>query len=174
MSSNLLRVRRAVTADAELIADLSRKAFHHTFAAQNTPDDMDVFMNEQFTREKLIREVGAAGHLFFLAELGDRIAGYAFLKDGNPIPELGIPEQIEIARFYAMPEFIGQGVGAFLMKHCINLAREMGKKVIWLGVWEHNARAIAFYQKFGYEKFGEHEFILGSDHQHDWMMKLEL
>jgi len=57
------------------------------------------------------------------------------------------------------------------MQHCIEVARQKSARVIWLGVWEKNNKAIAFYTKWGFEKFGEHVFMLGDDPQTDWLMK---
>jgi len=39
--------------------------------------------------------------------------------------------------------------------------------VVWLGVWEQNNRALAFYQKFGFKKTGDHIFCVGDDPQRD-------
>lgn len=78
---------------------------------------------------------------------------------------------IEIARIYAVRHFIGKGTGSALMQKCIDIAKEMNREVVWLGVWEHNKLAIDFYSKWGFEKFGEHVFVLGNDPQTDWMMK---
>jgi GNAT superfamily N-acetyltransferase len=77
-------------------------------------------------------------------------------------------------RIYAEQSAIGKGVGAALMQYSIDLGREKGMKWIWLGVWEHNHRAIAFYTKWGFEKFGDHPFVLGADVQTDWWMRRKL
>lgn len=81
---------------------------------------------------------------------------------------------MEIARIYALQSYIGKGVGSALMKKCIDQACELNKEIIWLGVWEKNQKAIHFYRKWGFEKFGTHIFILGDDPQTDWLMKKEL
>ena len=157
--------------DAELIADLSRSTFYDTFAAQNKPEDMDIFMNHVFTKEKLIEEVAEARHTFIIAETTDQIVGYAKLREGNYHAGLdGLPS-IEISRIYSVKEAIGKGVGSALMKECIKIAHDIGKRIIWLGVWEKNELAIRFYERWGFEKFAEHEFILGRDIQTDWLMK---
>jgi ribosomal protein S18 acetylase RimI-like enzyme len=56
------------------------------------------------------------------------------------------------------------------MQHVLALASDSGSDVLWLGVWEHNAKAIAFYRKFGFEAVGEHVFAVGSDMQRDLIM----
>jgi ribosomal protein S18 acetylase RimI-like enzyme len=163
-----INIREAVASDAELIADMSRRTFYDTFAADNSQEDMGKFLNEQFTKEALMKEVGAAGNIFLLAFSNDEPAGYARLRM-NDTASAG--NSIELARLYAETNMIGKGVGKALMEACIETAKKLGKQSIWLGVWEKNQRAIDFYTKFGFEKFGEHEFLLGNDLQTDWLMK---
>ena len=92
------------------------------------------------------------------------------MRDGEKHSEFNGFTSIEIARIYALKKSIGKGVGRELMQKCISIAREMNRDIIWLGVWEKNERAIQFYRKWGFEKFAEHEFILGNDVQTDWLM----
>lgn len=166
----MIQIRLAEAADAELIADISHETFYDTFAVHNTKADMDKFLAEQFSREQLMEEVGTPGHTFFLAVVDGITAGYVFLKDKSH-PLLPSSNAIEISRLYARKNFIGKGVGKTLMQQAINYAAGLQKEWIWLGVWEHNQPAIQFYTSFGYQKFGEHDFILGDDLQHDWLMK---
>jgi len=164
-------IRRAGITDAALIAELSRQTFYDSFAASNTKDDIDKFMNEQFSADALIKEVETGDGVFFLAYDGDEAIGYVRMRDGDHYPEFDNLSSIEIARIYAVQSSIGKGVGSAMIKKCIETAKELNRKIIWLGVWEHNKRAIDFYTKWGFEKFGQHEFVLGSDVQTDWLMK---
>ena len=166
-----MNVRFATINDAELIANLSRQTFHETFASHNTQADMEMFMNEQFTKEALMKEVGEPGNIFLLAFDGDVPVGYVRMRENNNPPELNGAAAIEVARIYAVAAAIGKGVGKLLMQRCIDIARQNGKDIIWLGVWEQNQRAIEFYSKWGFEKFGTHVFLLGNDPQMDWLMK---
>jgi ribosomal protein S18 acetylase RimI-like enzyme len=166
-----ITIREATTADAELIADLSRQTFYDTFVVDNSKEDMDKFMNEQFTKEALMAEVGTMGNIFLLAFAGDEVAGYARLREKNAEP---LTNSIEIARIYAATKMIGKGAGKALMEECIKTARRLNKQFIWLGVWEKNHRAIDFYSRFGFGKFDEHHFLLGNDLQTDWLMKKQL
>ncbi|MBO9563942.1 MAG: GNAT family N-acetyltransferase [Niastella sp.] len=169
-----ITIRIATSSDAVMIADLSRQTFYDAFAADNTPENMDKFMNEQFTREKLIAEVSDPASIFLLATINDEIAGYARLRESSNPPELSDLPSIEIARIYAVTTTIGKGVGSALMQRCIAIAQEKQRSVIWLGVWEHNKRAIDFYTKWGFQKFSEHIFVVGDDPQTDWLMKKKL
>ncbi len=172
--NNEIMIRFATPGDAELIADLSRKTFYETFGYLNTKENMDKFLNEQFAREALIKEVSDPGNIFLLAFDKETAIGYARLREGEKYPEFENKDSIEIGRIYVVNSYIGVGVGQELMRKCIKLAKDMKKDVIWLGVWEKNNRAISFYSKWGFEKFGEHPFVLGDDVQTDWLMKKQL
>ncbi|MEP6748194.1 MAG: GNAT family N-acetyltransferase [Bacteroidota bacterium] len=166
-----ITIQQATGADAENIAVLSRQTFYDTFAAFNSQADMDKFMNESFSMQALADEVSDDQNIFLVAFMDDDLVGYAKLTESKNPPELGTAASIEIGRIYAAKKTIGLGVGKMLMQKCIQIASEKNKQLIWLGVWEHNERAKTFYTKFGFEKFGEHDFILGNDVQTDWLMK---
>ncbi len=175
--SNLKReiyIRVATREDAALIADLSRITFYETFASQNTMENMDKFMEQQFSREKLMKEVGADHNIFLLAEVDGEAVGYARMRESPDPNGLNELPSIELARIYSVQSRIGRGVGSALMQRCIQAAIQDNKKSIWLGVWEKNLHAISFYERWGFEKFSEHEFILGDDVQTDWLMKKKL
>jgi ribosomal protein S18 acetylase RimI-like enzyme len=167
-------VRYATKEDAVLIADLSRQTFYDTFAADNSEADMAKFLSSQFTRGRLMLEVGARDNVFLLVYHLNKVAGYVKLREGKKPEILKDKQLLEIARLYVVKDYIGKGVGKLLMQESIAIAREKGKDIIWLGVWEKNQRAINFYSSWGFEKFGECDFLLGDDMQRDWLMKKEL
>ncbi len=168
---DIVEIKLATIVDSALIANMSRQSFLATFGPENTPEDIGKFMNEQFTTEALIAEVGTEDNIFLLATINQQPAGYVRMKENSFKEGLAAESPMEIARFYAMPTMIGKGIGKAMMQHCNALAKQMGKDVIWLGVWEKNQRAIDFYTSFGFEKFGDHGFLLGNDLQNDWLMK---
>lgn len=168
---NDITIRLASKEDAELIADLSHTTFYDAFAKDNTKEDMDLFMNEQFNKAALMQEVEDGDGIFILAYAGNKPCGYVRMRLTNKEKILENENAIEIARIYALSSSIGKGVGSALIKKCLDIAAEQKKTVIWLGVWEKNLRAIEFYKRWGFEKFGEHTFLLGKDLQTDWLMK---
>lgn len=170
----MITVRKANLPDAALVADLSRATFTGTFASFNTEANMDKFLRESFSKEQLIAEVGQPGNHFFLAYENDIPVGYCRVREDNNPPELEGKQTIEISRIYAVREAIGKGVGKLLMQTCFDLGRALGKEIAWLGVWEHNKPAIAFYEKWGFTRFSEHPFILGDDVQTDWLLRKSL
>lgn len=163
--------RLANKQDAALIAEMSRTSFYETFAKDNTVEDMELFMNEQFTTAALIKEVEEEDGWFIIAYHENKPVGYARMRVSHHENELVGANAIEIARLYALTSAIGKGVGSALMQACLELAVNLKKEHIWLGVWEKNERAIAFYQRWHFTKFNEHAFLLGKDLQTDWLMK---
>ena len=80
------------------------------------------------------------------------------------------PNPIELWRFYVDREWHGRGIARPLMDRVKAAARERGAKTLWLGVWERNDRARAFYAKCGFADVGEHIFLFGTDPQTDRVM----
>lgn len=164
-------IRLATIDDAALLAELGAKTFSDTFAADNTPENMAAYLAAAFSPAKQAAEIAEPGALFLIAEIDGNEVGYTRLHEG-PAPECITGRRpIEIARFYARKEWIGGGVGGALMRAILAEAERRGCDVIWLDVWEHNPRAIAFYRKWGFEIAGEQSFQLGDDLQRDWLMQ---
>ena len=163
-------IRRAGVADAALLARVGAQAFVDTFGADNTPDDMASYLAGAFGESIQRAELADARNTLFLAERRDDVVGYAMLREGPAPSEIASDDAIEIVRLYAFTKWIGTGVGAALMRHCLGEAAARGRQVVWLGVWERNARAIAFYQRWGFADVGSHAFLLGSDRQTDRLM----
>jgi len=56
------------------------------------------------------------------------------------------------------------------MRRVIAEASELGARTVWLGVWERNPRAQAFYRKCGFTDEGTQVFIVGEDVQNERVM----
>jgi diamine N-acetyltransferase len=167
----MIRIKFAGEDDVELIADISRQTFHDSFASQNSKENMDMHMAQYYNPEKIRAELSDPLSIFLLAYDGDRLTGYAKINEHVKEESKDLESPIEIERIYSIKEMIGKGVGKKLMEKCLAIAGEKNKKEIWLGVWENNYRAIEFYTRWGFEKFGEHNFPVGNDPQKDWLMK---
>jgi ribosomal protein S18 acetylase RimI-like enzyme len=165
-----IAIRQATIADAALFTSIAQPAFVDTFGKDNTPEDMAHYCAEAFGEEIQRRELADDRNIVLIAERDGDVVGYAMLRSGNAPDIVADPAAIEIARLYALTRAIGSGVGAALMQRCLEIAAERGHQSVWLGVWEHNPRAIAFYEKWGFVDVGEKSFTLGRDHQTDRVM----
>ena len=168
------QLRRATTDDAAALADFLRDMFARTFGAQNKPEDLAAYFAEAFGEEQQRREIANDSIQFWMAEGSGQVIGCAQLKFGSRSPDLSAPRQAELGRIYADTRWHGRGVGRALLERCVDAAVSWGATVLWLGVWEKNPRAIAFYEKHGFRVVGEQSFQLGSDLQRDLVMARNL
>jgi diamine N-acetyltransferase len=171
MQNSTLDIRRARIEDANLLAELGAQTFAETFTEDNTPEDMASYLAASFNLEKLTAELTDPLSIFFIAEVDGNAAGYAKIHSGEALDGVEGQKSIELVRLYISRKWLGRGVGQALMQRCIDEAREMGFQIIWLGVWERNNRALAFYRKWNFREVGEHVFQLGSDPQRDILMQ---
>jgi ribosomal protein S18 acetylase RimI-like enzyme len=163
-------VRRATADDNVLLAELGRQTFYETFARDNTPEDMAAYLASAFGPAIQAAELADPDTLFLLVEDHTQAVGYARLRNNRVIPGITGTRPLEIARFYARREWLGRGVGNALMRACLDAARAGGADQIWLDVWEHNARARAFYHKWDFVEVGKQTFQLGGDLQNDLIL----
>ncbi|MGH9929436.1 MAG: GNAT family N-acetyltransferase [Pyrinomonadaceae bacterium] len=164
-------IRRATVSDARLLAELGARTFSETFAADNKPEDIAAYLAACFSPERQAAELADHLSTFLIAEINGIAVGYAMLHAGVAPKGVSGENPIEFVRFYVSREWHGQGIGEALMQACIDEARQEDFRTVWLGVWEHNGRARAFYRKWKFRDVGEHIFHLGADLQNDILME---
>ena len=114
----------------------------------------------------------ASTFLFLYSD--EKLAGYLKLNEGGAQTDLGDPAGLEVERIYVLRDFQGLGMGRALIEKALELARRKKKGFVWLGVWEKNENAIAFYKKMGFRKTGTHPFVMGTERQTDHIMRREV
>ena len=164
-------IRQARVEDAVTLAKLGASSFMQAFAAANHPDDIQAYVDKAFKIEQIRTELNDAQCTFLLAEKGEALLGYAKLRRGETDSCITGQHPVELQRIYANPEYIGSGVGKALLLASMNQAREDQFATLWLGVWEDNAQAIAFYHHMGFETVGTKDFMMGQDRQTDLIMQ---
>ncbi|WP_299703463.1 GNAT family N-acetyltransferase [uncultured Pontibacter sp.] len=169
-----ISIKRVALNDIDQLQKISRHTFSETFSAGNTEENMRKYLEEELSVEKLTAELSDKNSTFYFATIDDQVVGYLKLNIGQAQTELKDGKGLEIERIYALKAYHGKGVGQFLYKHAIHVAKQLSADFVWLGVWEENPRAINFYKKNGFVEFDKHVFKLGSDEQTDIMMKLQL
>lgn len=166
-----LRIRRAAWDDAARLTAFASRIFDETFGPTNHRDDMAAYLAEAFTVERQRAEIADEASIVLLADTSsDTLAGYAHVAPSDVPDDVRGPEPIELKRFYVDTAWQGRGIASRLMQATIDAAVARGARTRWLGVWEHNPRAIAFYRKCGFETVGSHDFMLGRDRQTDLLM----
>ena len=171
---NAIRIAKAGLKDIEKLQDIGRQTFYETFAEGNTEENMQKYLEEGFSNQKLHNELSDPHSEFYLALLDTRVVGYLKVNSGQAQTELKDSKSLEIERIYVLKEFHGRQVGQLLYDKAIEIAKLGNVSYVWLGVWEKNPRAIQFYKKNGFVEFDKHIFKLGDDEQTDFMMRLDL
>ena len=160
--------------DIEKLQKIGRQTFFETFSESNSEENMQKYLDEGFSIEKLTTELTDSNAEFYFAVLDLEVIGYLKLNFGDSQTELKDNKSLEIERIYVSKEFHGKSVGQLLYDKAIEVAKQKNANYVWLGVWEENPRAISFYKKNGFVEFDKHIFKLGNDEQIDIMMKLNL
>lgn len=154
---------------------ISEETFVEAFADQNTAENIKAYTNKAFNVDSLTAELDNSHSLFFfIKDEAEEVLGYLKLNEFDAQTDLKEQDGLEVERIYVYAKHHGKGIGKQLMEFAMQYAASKNKKYIWLGVWEHNEKAIGFYTKLGFERFDEHAFYLGDERQIDWLMRLDL
>lgn len=157
--------------ELEVLQKISQETFYETFAKDNSISDTEKYLLENFSKEKLSQELANTDSKFFLCYKDSEIAGYLKVNIKSAQTEPVLPQALEIERIYILNKYHGSGMGKALMDKSFLLAKNLSIKEVWLGVWEHNVKAIKFYNKLGFNQFNQHIFKLGDDEQIDLLLK---
>lgn len=169
-----IEIKRVGITELQELQDIGRQTFSETFSAGNTEENMQNYLEEGFSEEKLSKELNDPNAEFYFATQENLVIGYLKLNFGPSQTELKDESALEIERIYVLKDFHGKSVGQVLYNQAIDIAKKKKANYVWLGVWEENPRAISFYKKNGFVEFDKHIFKLGDDEQTDIMMKLML
>lgn len=169
-----ITVQKITLSDIGQLQQIGRETFSETFSSGNTEENMNKYLTEGFSNEKLTKELNNENSEFYFALSENKVIGYLKINFGKSQTELQDDTAVEIERIYVLKEFHGKKVGQVLYEKAIEIAKEKNVDYVWLGVWEENPRAISFYKKNGFIEFDKHIFKLGDDEQTDIMMKLKL
>ena len=163
-------IRRATDTDAPRLAEFARRTFVETFGPDNSEENMALHVASSFGDAIQLAEIRDPLMTTLLAEMHGTLAGFTQLHVGAPPACVTGAFPVEVRRFYVDRPFHGRGVAQRLMQSAERTARDLGGRTLWLGVWERNPRAIAFYAKCGFIDVGSHAFIVGTEEQTDRVM----
>lgn len=163
-------IKKCTLEDLQTLQEISYQTFNETFKDQNSPENMTVYLEKAFNLSQLDTELSNASSQFFFVYVNDEVAGYLKVNSDDAQSEEMGDDALEIERIYVKNDFKKQGLGKDLLNKAVEIAFETNKKKIWLGVWENNENAIAFYRKMGFVQSGVHSFYMGDEEQTDLIM----
>lgn len=162
-----ISMKECTLEDLTTLQEISYETFNETFREQNKPENIDAYLKNAFTLDKLHKELSDPASQFFFIYLNGRLAGYLKLNTGDAQSEEMDEEALEIERIYIKRNYQKHGLGKVLLQKAEEMSED---KKIWLGVWERNENALAFYKKHGFVQTGAHTFFMGDEEQTDLIM----
>ncbi|MEK3990355.1 GNAT family N-acetyltransferase [Robertmurraya sp. FSL R5-0851] len=166
----MINIQPCTLEDSRQLQEISYVTFNETFKQQNSPENMKAYMERAFHLNQLEKELANISSQFFFVYLNHELAGYLKVNTKDAQTEEMGDEALEIERIYIKRECQKHGLGKYMLNKAIEIAKARDMKKIWLGVWEKNENAIAFYQKMGFVQTGEHSFYMGDEEQRDLIM----
>lgn len=163
-------LRQCTIEDIATIQQIGRQTYFETFEPYNTEENMNDYLKKAFADTKIRQEFENPHSEFYVAETDRVVAAYLKINQLDAQTEPMDAEHLEIERIYVLQEFQKLGLGKLLYDKALERAKELGKSKIWLGVWENNDNALAFYKKIGFERIGQHSFFMGDDEQIDYIL----
>lgn len=167
----MVTIRKAGIEDLDILLPLIKTTFFVAFEHQNNPEDFKAYTDKAFAPEQVLSELQNPLSEFFFAVFDDEPIGYLKLNYGTAQSDVKDEQSMEVERLYVLQEYQSKQIGKQLMNFAEDRAKQKMLRYIWLGVWEHNSRAQNFYKRNGFEKFGCHEFVVGTDVQTDFLMR---
>lgn len=164
-------IRRAVVADAATVADIAARTFVETFGDLYPPEDLAFFLQDSYSVEKQAVILSHPDYAIFLLERDGVVVGHAAAGPcGLPHPQVA-PGDGELKRLYVLREAQNGGWGARLFDTVLAWLERDGPRTLWIGVWSENFGAQRFYGRYGFEKAGEYEFIVGGTRDHEFILR---
>lgn len=164
-------IRPARAADAAKLSELAERTFRDAFSSLNTEENMNLHCATAFSPAAQLAEITDPAILTLVAESDGKLVAFAqlHLRSDTPVCISSTPA-LELHRIYVERSLHGTGLAGDLLAEIFKSAEHQGAAAVWLGVWEHNPRAIRFYQRSGFVESGDHVFVVGTDPQRDLVM----
>ena len=167
----MVTIQKVEITDADTLLNFSKRTFYEFFAHLNDPANIEAYASVAFTPQKILSELTNPDSEFYFAVIEGIIAGYLKLNFNDAQTEFRDKKAMEIERIYVEGEHHGKHIGRQLLNFAVETALKKQLDYVWLGVWEHNHKAIGFYEHHGFEIFSSHAFLLGNDKQTDLLMR---
>lgn len=169
-----IKIRKCTLQDLHTLQEISIQTFDETFRAKNKPENIEAYLKMNFQSSLLKKELAHPSSEFYFIYYNNQLAGYLKLNTLDAQTEKMNEDSLEIERLYLLSSFQKKGLGDEWMNFAFKRAKELNKQTIWLGVWEKNVNAIAYYKKYGFKKVDAHSFYMGDEEQIDWIFSVSL
>lgn len=163
----MTQLHQCSVADVDELRAVSIETYTDTFGEFNSDENMRIYLEDAYNRDKLLAELAETNSQFYFLKENNETVGYLKLNVGDAQTEYIGDNLLEVERIYVRTAFLRNGYGTKLIQTAEEIARELGVNGMWLGVWEHNQRALNFYSKMGFRHISQHSFFMADDEQID-------
>ena len=171
----VISYRDAHLADGPALDAMARQIWVETFRHSCSPEDLELYLAQAYgPRGKLLRDLADPAHHFRLAVAGEAIAGYAKLSPLWLNEGIVGADALQLSQLYVAAAWHGAGIAQGLMAWVLDTARARGAASVVLTVWEENARARRFYERYGFVYLGDYAFQTGNQVDRDLILRLAL
>jgi ribosomal protein S18 acetylase RimI-like enzyme len=148
-------IAKAEISDATLLARAGRELFSETYSPTNKPEHVLFYSSKHYADDVILKELSNPKLVTFIArDKNGKFAGYVSLslksEEANSL--------VEVRRLYFYKEYHGSGMAKHMLEYVEKFAKKNGFEGLKLFVWSKNFRAIAFYEKSGFENVGDTTF----------------
>ena len=165
-------IRRATPQDAPRLSDVAERAFVQAFGHLYPPADLAQFLQDSYSVEQHTKYLSDPNCAMWLVERDGEALGYALAGRPCTLPHDAIqPEDGELKRIYLLPEAQNGGVGSRLIQAAFDWLEKDGPTTLWIGVYSQNFGAQRFYERLGFEKVGNYEFLVGSVRDPEFILR---
>jgi ribosomal protein S18 acetylase RimI-like enzyme len=165
-----IKIKKINHENFDELKEISIETFVDTFKQENSPENIKNYVEKAFRAEKLKEELANEFSDFYFIYYNDETAGYLKTNIDDSQTERMGDEALEIERIYIRTKFQRKKLGEHLIHKAVEVAKSINKKRVWLGVWEENYNALAFYNRMGFNPSGSHSFYMGAEKQTDIIM----
>ena len=167
-----MHVRRAGPDDAADLAALGARTFVESFGHLYSPQDLQAFLDDSHAQAAYAKLLADPAYALWLAFGDDGEAmGYALAGPAGLPHEDVKSADGELKRLYMRADAQGSGIGTRLFDEALAWLERDGPRTLWISVWSENYGAQRFYGRYGFEKAGEYEFIVGQQRDHEFIFR---
>jgi ribosomal protein S18 acetylase RimI-like enzyme len=158
-----IKVIPADPSKANIISSIGKQAFGSAFGNLfNSKDELREYLDYTYDVTKISKSIEKESNIFFVAFVENVPVGFAKVKKNSLNDQIESISQMELQKIYVLPYYHGSGAGPALMRAVLDLAVDVCPDYMWLDTHITNAKAIHFYEKYGFQKIGKYYFMIGS------------
>ena len=171
----MISIVSATEDDIPCLCDLSRQTFLESHGNSAPQEDLNRYMLENFTEDKVKSELRDPANRYHLLYYYGDLVGFSKIIMNVPYKEGTDKNVAKLNRIFLLKKVYDLKLGARLLTFNLNLAKENHQAGVWLFTWIENERAIRFYKRNGFKIIGTHDFKISETHTNpNYLMFLDL